>query len=565
MSLSIERLETGNRVDYYFTGSGNIPKQELSCKSDQFIYININGEFDKLEDTCFAHDRLKGIIIRDGYYKHLGNGCFKSPILELCKLPETLESIGHNNFSGNLTHINIPRLINDFPVDNLNECNCLVSISVSAGNESFKAIDGILYNHDASVVVFCPNSRTESIVLPNTVKHIGDGCFSECQRLQKVIIPSSVETIGDSAFSRCKIEDITIPHSVNKIGNSAFWSCEIDNLKIPDTVRTIGRGCFEFAKIAKSLKLPNYLSTIPERAFDSLKAPNLECSFSEVTHIGNRGLAFIRLTMSLDIISLDSLQHTDSGALSYFREPKVIELYSCLKNLGSYTFSNVRSDVNIRYYSMCPIKIDSDVLLELPKNATLVVPPGAKQIFERAAPWALFGNIEECPIDKDVILGREKDASHDAHIKRLKSIMNSTCNYDAEYLKSIVYEVSQDFISIKDDSEYEKACSLLRYNRLFTPAIIPGLDLYLVRNWPLKYRIRYVTESLESGIPVSQLFGGDHVGHLLSENTDSLPINSDPVTAKEDTESNLNRLDSPRQMKKFPLLRLLQLRRHHKA
>ncbi len=524
MSYNIEQHTYSSFIEYCFSGTGNIGKQEFSCEkehADKSIYVKIQGDFDKLEDSCFADDRVCSVALVGGSYKHIGNNCFKSSNLNNVQLPEMLESIGSGNFSGAMRTITIPRLIKDFPVGNLIECNKLFAIYVAEENEHYQSIDGILYNKEVTKVVFCPNARTAPVILPKSVKDIGEYCFYNCKKLGKIIIPSSVETIDKSAFSDCEIEEIVIPSSVKTIGDSAFWSSKIGKLTIPDSVLSIGNYCFDLAKIAK-LKLPSSLTTIQKETFRSLRSQHIQCSFNKVTNIDCYGLGFVESDFLLPSLSFDSLQRIGSSAFTYYRLSHALEFYSCLKSVGAYAFGDIRNNIHIRYFSMCPIELDTDALKRLPANATLVVPPGAKQIFERADQWSLFSKIIELPIDKDIIGGREEDVPQEVVIKRLKSILYSTCNYDSTYLKGIMTEVSQNFKSIQSDKEYEQACMLFRYNRMFTPAVIPGLDLSLVRNWPLKYQIRYVKESMASGVPVSQLFMLNQAVNVLSTDSDSL-------------------------------------------
>lgn len=527
MSVTVKRhvYSNGLNVEYIYSGSGNIPKQELNCTPDQSICVTIKGDFDKLEDGCFSNPNLRSVVLDGGSYKHIGSGCFKSRLLSCVALPETLESIGHDNFNGKLSSIFIPGFIKNLPADNFRECDDLFSIEVSADNEAYCSLDGILYTKDLTAVVFCPNNRTQPVVLPETVKHIGEYCFYRCKSLKKILIPSSVETIGDYAFAHCEIESITVPSSVKNIGVGAFADCTVDFLTIPDSVTSIGRGCFKCASISRTLRLPKYLVSIPDFAFDGMKAAEINGSFNAVTHVGDRGFAFMNYNLTFirhPRMSFNSLQQVGSSAFSYYNNTKVFEFYSCLKTIGFSAFSGSRYDVKIRYFSMCPIRLDSHAFRDLPAKATLVVPPGTKMIFERATPWSLFNNIEEMSIDKDGIDAEDTEVSRHNYVERLKSIVNSTFNYDGEYLRDILKELGQNFINVESDMEYEQACSLLRYNRLFTPAIIPGLDLLLVKTWTQKYRLRYLNELLAAGIPVSELFMQDLNDHSLS--TDTAPL-----------------------------------------
>jgi hypothetical protein len=64
------------------------------------------------------------------------------------------------------------------------------------------------------------------VVIPNTVKIIGDRAFANCTTIVSVTIPGSVTEIGEWAFPGCiSLTSVTIPGSVTKIGERAFSWC----------------------------------------------------------------------------------------------------------------------------------------------------------------------------------------------------------------------------------------------------------------------------------------------------------------------------------------------------
>jgi RHS repeat-associated protein len=61
------------------------------------------------------------------------------------------------------------------------------------------------------------------IVLPNTLKNIGDRMFSGCNKITEIVVPDGVETIGENAFYTCdSLRIVTIPGSVTSIGKNIF-------------------------------------------------------------------------------------------------------------------------------------------------------------------------------------------------------------------------------------------------------------------------------------------------------------------------------------------------------
>ena len=61
-----------------------------------------------------------------------------------------------------------------------------------------------------------------SVVIPNTVKSIGDSAFINNQ-LTEVVIPSSVTSIGSGAFSKTNSSNQNLSKIVNKTGKSFEW------------------------------------------------------------------------------------------------------------------------------------------------------------------------------------------------------------------------------------------------------------------------------------------------------------------------------------------------------
>lgn len=69
-------------------------------------------------------------------------------------------------------------------------------------------------------------SAVESVVIPYSVKTIGEETFFSCTALKSVVIGDGVETIGDYAFFGCsRLATVTLGNGVKTIGAHAFDSC----------------------------------------------------------------------------------------------------------------------------------------------------------------------------------------------------------------------------------------------------------------------------------------------------------------------------------------------------
>ncbi len=64
------------------------------------------------------------------------------------------------------------------------------------------------------------------VIIPKSVKYIGDEAFVQCHGLEKVILSEGLQHIGRYAFSDChRIKKIDIPKSCDFICEGAFYGC----------------------------------------------------------------------------------------------------------------------------------------------------------------------------------------------------------------------------------------------------------------------------------------------------------------------------------------------------
>lgn len=166
------------------------------------------------------------------------------------KLPDGMVNIGNKAFDGctKLTSMDIPDSVSSIGNSAFSSCVSLTGISVSEGNASYCAENGVLYNKAKTEILRFPCQKKDtSFTIPNGAKNIADGAFENCRNLTSITIPNGVKNIGDDAFSICfGLTSITIPDGVTSIGNSAFYQCTgLTSITIPNSVLIIGENAFE--------------------------------------------------------------------------------------------------------------------------------------------------------------------------------------------------------------------------------------------------------------------------------------------------------------------------------
>ena len=115
---------------------------------------------------------------------------------------------------------------------------------------------------DENIVVYEFNAFNKvykrTLIIPESVSHIGNNVFVLCECFHAVHLPNSLISIGKSAFmASCLCGDVIIPSGVKSIGEKAFCDSEITSITIPDSVTYVGKDAFADLKYLKTIEFPN--------------------------------------------------------------------------------------------------------------------------------------------------------------------------------------------------------------------------------------------------------------------------------------------------------------------
>lgn len=157
---------------------------------------------------------------------------------------------------------------------------CVSGAQFSAKGD-YTTTDGFVYiiNNDNSITITGYSGPAADIVIPAVIEGrqvtaIGPRAFIGLNRWGKTNIratglelPESIMTIGDEAFFFNSIYELVIPGSVRHIGNNAFaFSFNLKGLLIPENVTYIGNRAFADNNIER-LVISNTLRHIGRNAF----------------------------------------------------------------------------------------------------------------------------------------------------------------------------------------------------------------------------------------------------------------------------------------------------------
>lgn len=176
----------------------------------------------------------------------IGYGMFQDLArLQSIMLPLTAKRVDEQAFKNcsSLATITIPASASS--IGQSDGCTSLSSIQVSAANKYFKSIDGVLFNADATKIMWFPLGK--------------DGNYT---------LPSSVESIGEYAFRNCRITSFTMPDNITEIGMGAFYGSSVETVTLSNNLATIPQATFQQCRKLKCIHIGSETSLIGEYVFD---------------------------------------------------------------------------------------------------------------------------------------------------------------------------------------------------------------------------------------------------------------------------------------------------------
>ncbi len=283
-----------------------------------------------------------------------------------------------------LTSIVIPNSIWHIGKCAFSKCNSLISINVGVENAQYASADGVLYNEKKTLLILYPNGKDgDHFAIPNSVESIYDEAFSDCLSLTSIEIPASVTSIGYGAFRGClNLTSIEIPYSVTNIDHWAFSKCaSLGSLVLPNSLTDIGDGAFADCESLTSIVLPNSLTSIGNWVFESCVSLTTIEIPNSVTSIGNG--AFEGCSDLESIVIPNSVTNIGNMAFAECTGLTIIEISNSVTSIGHAAFEFCVSLASIEI----PVSVTNigDMAFAYCFNLSdLVIPNSVKSIGEMA-------------------------------------------------------------------------------------------------------------------------------------------------------------------------------------
>ncbi len=246
---------------------------------------------------------IRTVDISDGITR-IGN-CALSGLTGIThiSLPDSVTSIGKSSFEGctNLTSIDIPAGVKTIPYHAFYNCTSLESVTLcvgleTVGDSAFRGCENLtditLPDGITEIGVYAFNGTgvyNDDSNWENGVLYIGDyligSKYSELP--EEYSIKDGTALIAAFAFESCGFTGVIIPDSVKYIGNAAFSYCEnLKKVTMGKNVISIGSYAFEFCASLTSVTVSENLEYIDESAFAGCESLSKITLYEKLKYIG---------------------------------------------------------------------------------------------------------------------------------------------------------------------------------------------------------------------------------------------------------------------------------------
>jgi hypothetical protein len=280
----------------------------------------------------------------------IGNSMFNQCItLKEIILPKALVKIGYHAFTRtDLTSIVIPKNVKEIYGSSLEVVN-LESIIVDEQNPTYYSRNNAIYERETGKLV----RGCKASGIPEGVEVIGSEAFSNAG-MESIILPKSIKEIGDFAFAyNIDANNLYIPANVQKIGSQAFFECNFLSITVDpeNTVYDSREGC--------NAIIETKTNALVQASEGTLTIP------SSVKAI--KSYAFGRLEM------------------------KKIEIPQNVIDWDNEAISEIRATtIKVSYPDPLPFTGINTPIGMIERNARLIVPDGTKEKYTSAKYWKIF-------------------------------------------------------------------------------------------------------------------------------------------------------------------------------
>lgn len=318
--------------------------------------------------------------------KEISSNSFDNTSLTRCIIPKGVTHIDSYSFRGcKFTNINLPDSLQYISHSAFDNCDLLTSFEISESNKNYVTVDGVLYNAEVSILMLVPKGKSD-VIIPETVKEIGNYSFESCIKISRIELPSNVKRIGIRGFYDCKSLSEIFLGSVTEILDYAFEKTSLTKINLPASFSRLGDAifseCYQLLEINVSPDNPHYSSidgvlynknattvcAVP-KAIKSVNLPETVESIRDFAFTYCQSLHQIKLPSSLTHIGFAAFNATNLETISLPKVLTTIEDYSFGDKIKSVYIPKSVAEIGNYAFPGCTALFLSNATLYIAKDA----------------------------------------------------------------------------------------------------------------------------------------------------------------------------------------------------
>ena len=242
---------------------------------------------------------------------------------------------------------------------------------------------------------FYHHSDITEVILPNSIKEIGSGSFSQCKNLKKVTLGNGITEIPSSLFYYCpKLRAVEIPFGVEEIGDLAFSNCpNLKDIRLPSSVTEIDCDAFSGTGLTKFYFGKN-VKYIGIDVFEDTPIKKITVSEENTKYSAENGVLYNKDKTKLYYYPSNKKEETfkvpkavekiNVSAFSYNKNLKSLVVSKGVKKIGYNAFFRCTNLSKVTFKTTKEVKIGYCAFYNCKSLKKVTIPKNVKKIGARA-------------------------------------------------------------------------------------------------------------------------------------------------------------------------------------
>lgn len=279
-------------VNLILNGVETIPEQAFA-NNKKLKSVTLGDGVKTVGTSAFLSSSLKSITL-GSYVKYIGEGAFWNTALTKIDIPDNVTTLGNFAFEKctSLASVTLGSGILTIPFQAFVDCTSLKNVNIPS---NVTTIEDVAFGNTGLMSIVIPDTVTyvgiavfsncvvlESVSIGSGITTISSQMFKTCTSLKSINIPSTATSIGASAFIQSGLTSVIVPDSVKSIGENAFGGCKsLTSITIGNGVTEMSRNVFNGDTALTEIIFRGTITKAADGIFRQLTTENVTLTLAE--------------------------------------------------------------------------------------------------------------------------------------------------------------------------------------------------------------------------------------------------------------------------------------------